>query len=154
MITKKLCIIIGACNIIIRVVPIIRLVNTITIYIAFAIGGINALFLYTSFLSESYYGLVTFLLSTSNLLMPLTAFGVQYTILKFFSSYQTRKEKDVFLSSVILLPLFIAIPIAVVGNVFYQEISAFLSLKNPVVKYRPRQVVICIFRLNVKHLYF
>jgi O-antigen/teichoic acid export membrane protein len=108
--------------------------NTITIYIAFAIGGINALFLYTSFLSESYYGLVTFLLSTSNLLMPLTAFGVQYTILKFFSSYQTRKEKDVFLSSVILLPLFIAIPIAVVGNVFYQEISAFLSLKNPVVK--------------------
>jgi O-antigen/teichoic acid export membrane protein len=107
--------------------------NTITIYIAFAIGGINALFLYTSFLSESYYGLVTFLLSTSNLLMPLTAFGVQYTILKFFSSYKTQEEKDVFLSSVILLPLIVAVPIAVFGNLFYTEIARFLSLENPVI---------------------
>jgi O-antigen/teichoic acid export membrane protein len=108
--------------------------NTITIYIAFAIGGVNALFLYTSFLTDAYYGLVTFLLSTANLLMPLTAFGVQYTILKFFSSYKTQQEKDVFLSSIILLPLLVALPIAVVGNIFYQEISSYLALKNPVVK--------------------
>ena len=108
--------------------------NTITIYIAFAIGGVNALFLYTSFLTDAYYGSVTFLLSTANLLMPLTAFGVQYTILKFFSSYKTQQEKDVFLSSVILLPLLVALPIAVVGNIFYQEISSYLALKNPVVK--------------------
>ena len=57
--------------------------NTLTIYGAFAIGGVNALFLYTSFLEDTYYGLVTFLLSTANLLMPFVAFGVQYTVLKF-----------------------------------------------------------------------
>ena len=67
--------------------------NTVTIYLAFIIGGINALFLYTAFLKDEYYGLVTYLLSTANLLMPFVAFGVQYTILKFFSSYGTKKEK-------------------------------------------------------------
>ncbi len=108
--------------------------NTIIIYIAFAIGGINALFLYTYFLTDEYYGLITFLLSTANLLMPLTAFGVQYAIVKFYSSYKTEDEKDRFLSSALLLPLFIAIPIGFFGNFFYEQISSWLSLKNPVVK--------------------
>ncbi len=108
--------------------------NTIIIYIAFAIGGINALFLYTSFLTDDYYGLVTFLLSTANLLMPLTAFGVQYAIVKFYSSYKTEDEKDYFLSSALLLPLFIAIPIGFLGNIFYEQISNWLSLENEIVK--------------------
>jgi O-antigen/teichoic acid export membrane protein len=108
--------------------------NTVIIYIAFAIGGINALFLYTRFLTDEYYGLVTYLLSTANILMPLTAFGVQYSIVKFFSSYTTKIERDKFLSSVLLLPLFIAIPIAIIGNVFYEQISSYLSIKNPIIK--------------------
>jgi len=108
--------------------------NTITIYSAFVFGGINALFLYTSFLNDTYYGLVVFLLSTSNLLMPFTAFGVQYTILKFYSAYTSKVEKDRFLSTVILAPLFIAIPMGFVGSLFYESISNYLSLKNPIVK--------------------
>lgn len=108
--------------------------NTITIYIAFAIGGVNALFLYTAFLEDTYYGLVTYLLSTANILMPLTAFGVQYTILKFFSSYHTKKEKDRFLSTVVLLPLLVALPLGYIGNLFYEQISTYLSLKNPIIK--------------------
>ena len=108
--------------------------NTITIYIAFAIGGVNALFLYTAFIEDTYYGLVTYLLSTANILMPLTAFGVQYTILKFFSSYETKKEKDAFLSTAILLPLLVAVPIGFLGNMFYEQISNYLSLKNPIIK--------------------
>lgn len=108
--------------------------NTLTIYGAFAIGGVNALFLYTSFLEDTYYGLVTFLLSTANLLMPFVAFGVQYTILKFYSSYQTKLEKDRFLSTALFLPLLIAIPSGFVGVVFYESISNYLSLENPIVK--------------------
>ena len=65
--------------------------NTIIIFVAFAIGGINTLFLYTQFLTDTYYGLVVFLLSAANLLMPLTAFGIQYTIVKFFASYKTKQ---------------------------------------------------------------
>jgi len=107
--------------------------NTVIIFIAFAIGGVNALFLYTKFLSPEHYGLVVFLLSAANLLMPLTAFGVQYTIVKFFASYITKLERDKFLSSVILLPLFIAIPIGLLGNLFYEKISDFLAIKNQMI---------------------
>ena len=93
--------------------------NTLFIYLGFAVGGINTLFLYTRFLEDEYYGLVTFLLSTSNLLMPLIALGVHHTIVKFFSSYFTKVEKDRFLSSVLFLPILIAIPIAYFGNHFF-----------------------------------
>lgn len=108
--------------------------NTLIIFIAFAIGGINTLFLYTQFLTDTYYGLVVFLLSAANLLMPLTAFGIQYTIVKFFASYKTKIERDKFLSSAIILPLFIALPIGFFGNVFYEQVSVFLASKNSMIK--------------------
>ena len=108
--------------------------NTIIIYVAFAIGGVNALFLYTYFLQDEYYGLVTFLLSSANLLMPLTAFGIQYAIVKFYSSYPSESERDRFLSSALILPLFIAIPMGFIGNIFYEQISTWLSLENAIVK--------------------
>ena len=108
--------------------------NTVITFVAFGIGGINALFLYTKFLEVEYYGLVTFLLSTANLLMPLAAFGVQYSIVKFFSSYTSKLERDKFLSSSLLLPLLIALPIGFFGNLFYEQISTFLSIENPIIK--------------------
>ncbi len=108
--------------------------NTVITYIAFGIGGINALFLYTQFLTEDYYGLVTYLLSTANVIMPLTAFGIQYTIIKFFSAYAITEEKDKFLSFAVLFPLVIAIPMGVFGSLFYEQISTYLSLKNPIIK--------------------
>ena len=45
--------------------------NIITISIALLIGGINTLYFYPEFLRDKYYGLVVFLLATSNLLQPL-----------------------------------------------------------------------------------
>ena len=104
------------------------------VYLAFAIGGINTIFLYTRILEGSNYGLVTFLLSAANLMMPLTAFGVQYTIIKFYSSYKTKIERDKFLGMALVLPLLIAIPFGFLGNVFYEQISTLLSLKNPIIK--------------------
>ncbi|KGL64127.1 lipopolysaccharide biosynthesis protein [Polaribacter sp. Hel1_85] len=108
--------------------------NTLFIYLGFAFGGINTLFLYTRFLEDEYYGLVTFLLSTSNLLMPLIALGIHHTIVKYFSSYFTKLEQDRFLSSVLFLPLLVAIPIAYFGNLFYNEIGDYLSIENPIIK--------------------
>lgn len=108
--------------------------NTVIIYTAFVFGGINALFLYTRFLKEEYYGLVTYLLSTANLLMPLTAFGIQYTIIKFYSGYQVKSERDRFLSSALLIPLIIAIPISFFGNLFYTGIANYLSAENAIIK--------------------
>ncbi|WP_430929071.1 lipopolysaccharide biosynthesis protein [Polaribacter marinivivus] len=108
--------------------------NTIFIYFGFLVGGINTLFLYTRFLEDTYYGLVTFLLATSNLLMPLIAFGINHTIIKFFSSYFTKKEQDKFLSSVLFLPLLISIPLGFLGVEFYEQLSNYLSVENPIIK--------------------
>ncbi|TXD48730.1 lipopolysaccharide biosynthesis protein [Polaribacter sp. IC073] len=124
--------------------------NTFFIYLGFAFGGINTLFLYTRFLEDEYYGLVTFLLSTSNLLMPLIALGIHHTIVKFFSGYFTKLEKDRFLSSVLFLPLFIAIPIAYFGNMFYEEIGDYLSEENPIIK----NYTVVIYLIAVACAYF
>ena len=108
--------------------------NTLIIFVGFAIGGINVLFLYTHFLKAEYFGLVTFLLSASNILMPLLIFGTQHTIIKFYSSYKERKDKDNFLITAIVLPLFIIIPLAFIGTQFYGYISDLLSQENIIIK--------------------
>ena len=67
--------------------------NTIITFFGFGIGAINALFLYTNFLGKLHYGIVATLLSGANIMMPLMAFGVQNTLIRFFSHYKTEKEK-------------------------------------------------------------
>ena len=107
--------------------------NVLIIGIAFAIGGFNILGFYPLFLSAEEYGLVVFLLATSNLLMPLIGFGVHQTIIRFFSSYKTKEEQRRFMSSVILLPLFISLIVGGLGVMFYHSISGALSIQNPVI---------------------
>ena len=108
--------------------------NIVTITIAILIGGINTLYFYPEFLREKYYGLVVFLLATSNLLQPLMSFGAQHTIIKFFSSFKNIKEKDEFLSSIIFLPLFFILPVCFLVVQFHDLIAEFLSVKNPIIK--------------------
>ncbi len=107
--------------------------NVMIIGIAFAIGGLNTLVFYPLFLSAEEYGLVVFLLASSNLLMPLIGFGVHQTIIRFFSSYNTKEEQQLFMSSVILFPLFIALIVGGIGVLFYHSIATALSIKNPVI---------------------
>jgi O-antigen/teichoic acid export membrane protein len=108
--------------------------NIVTITIAILIGGINTLYFYPEFLREQYYGLVVFLLATSNLLQPLMSFGAQHTIIKFFSSFKNINEKDEFLSSIIFLPLFFILPVCFLVVQFHDLIAEFLSVKNPIIK--------------------
>ena len=104
--------------------------NTIIIYTAFLIGGINTIFFYPEFLESKFYGLVVYLLSTSNIIMPFLAFGVHFTIVKFFSSYQTKEEKDKFLSSLIFLPLIIALPLGFFWDVMHELIMNRVILER------------------------
>lgn len=106
--------------------------NLITTYLGFAIGALNTLFLYTNFMSEQYYGLVSFIVSTAMILMPFMAFGVQNTLVKFYSAYE-GKEQSVFLNWMLLLPLLVAIPGALICFFFYEQIALFLSIKNEIV---------------------
>ncbi|RMB57566.1 polysaccharide biosynthesis protein [Dokdonia sinensis] len=106
--------------------------NLITTFLGFGIGALNTLFFYVQFMNDTYYGLVGFLLSTAMLLMPIFAFGVHNTLIKFYSSY-AGAEQDRFLWVMLLLPL---IPVTIglgVFFVFYDEIGAYLSTKNDLV---------------------
>ena len=104
--------------------------NIIIISIAILIGAINTLYFYPVFLKEEYYGLVVFLLATSNLLMPLVAFGSQHTIIKFYSSYSNKDERDSFMSSVIFIPLLTILPITFLVIKFHDLIGNFFSFKT------------------------
>lgn len=108
--------------------------NTLILFLGFAIGGINVLFIYTHFLHEDYYGLNTFLLSSANILSPLMVLGMQHTIIKFFTSFNTKYEQDKFLTSALILPLFIIIPIGFIGAVAYESIADWLSKENAIIK--------------------
>ncbi len=107
--------------------------NTIVTYIGFAIGAVNALFMYPIFLGDTFYGLTAFLLSSANILMPLMAFGVHNTIVKFYSGYKTEQEKSRFLSFMLVLPLVLIVPISLLGLLFYRQIALSLSDVNPVI---------------------
>lgn len=108
--------------------------NTITTYVGFGIGAINTLFLYTNFMSDTYYGLIAFILSTANIMMPLMAFGTQNTLIKFYSSYKTRNSINSFLTLMLFLPLLLIIPIGLIGHYSFDFISDLLSQKNPIIK--------------------
>ena len=107
--------------------------NTVITYIGFAIGAANALFMYTNFLGKTYYGLTGFLLSSANIMMPLMAFGVHNTLVKFYSGYKTEEEKSQFLTLMLLLPLLLIIPIGLTGYFFYDMIARELSEENPII---------------------
>ena len=108
--------------------------NAIATYAGFAFGAINTLFLYTNFLQDEYYGLVIYLLSAANILMPLMTFGVQNTFVKFFSTYKDSEEQARFSSLMFFLPLALVIPIGLIGLVAYDTIASFLSKQNVLVK--------------------
>ena len=108
--------------------------NLIITYIGFGIGAINTLFLYTQFLTDAYYGLVGVILSTSAILMPLLAFGVPNTIVKYYSNFQNGKTLDGFLTLMLLLPLLLMIPIALLSYAAEDAIGLFLANKNLIVK--------------------
>ena len=108
--------------------------NTITTYLGFGLGAINTLFLYTNFLSDDYYGLVAYILSASNIMMPLMAFGAHNTIVKFYSSFKTKNTLNSFLTLMLLLPIVLSIPLALVGYIAYDSIADVLTTKNEIVE--------------------
>lgn len=107
--------------------------NVLSTYAGFAIGAINTLFLYTFFLSDVYYGLVAFMLSTSNIMMPLMTFGANHAIIKFYSSFKSRLAIDTFLTWMLFLPFLTIIPIGLIGYFGFEWLIKILGNENPIV---------------------
>ncbi|GGW62385.1 O-antigen/teichoic acid export membrane protein [Winogradskyella epiphytica] len=124
--------------------------NTITTYLGFGIGAINTLFLYTNFLTDEYYGLVAFLLSAANIMMPFMAFGVHNSIIKFYSTFKTKNSINSFLTLMLLLPMLFIIPTAFIGYLAYDSIVHWLTNENQIVE----NYVWHIFILAIAMAYF
>ena len=107
--------------------------NTLSTYIGFGIGAVNSLFLYTNFLTDDYYGLVAFVLSAANIMLPFMAFGVQNALIKFYSTFRTKNSLNSFLTLMLFLPLVFIIPTGLLGAFGYDFIAGLLSDKNPLV---------------------
>jgi len=109
--------------------------NTIITFLGFGIGAVNALFFYTIFLGKLHYGIVTTVLSGANIMMPLMAFGAQNTLIRFFSYYKTQKERDEFLTFMLVFPLALIIPLGLGFFIFYDPIAHGWIQKNPSLKH-------------------
>ncbi|NNL81647.1 MAG: oligosaccharide flippase family protein [Flavobacteriaceae bacterium] len=108
--------------------------NTIITYIGFGIGAFNVLILFTHFLEDDYHGLVAFVLSTANIMMPLFALGVHNALIKYYSSFEENDNLNRFLTLMLLLPLVLIIPVGLIGTLAYDTISEFLSKTNPIIE--------------------
>lgn len=108
--------------------------NTAVTYFGFGIGAVNALFLYTIFLGKMHYGITAFVLSAANIMMPLMAFGVHNTLIRFYTRCRSEKEREEFLSFMLWMPLLLILPVCLVSGFFYEEISFFIVRENPTVQ--------------------
>ena len=119
-------------------------------YLGFGIGAINIIFLYTRFLTDEYYGLVGVILSTAAILMPIMAFGIPNTLVKYYSSFQNSESSNSFSTLMLLLPVLCIVPATLLVYFTYEGIGNFLSNKNEIV----RGFVWYIFLIGVAMAYF
>ena len=124
--------------------------NVLATYLGFAIGALNTLFLFTYFLSKAQYGLVSYVTSTATILSPLIAFGVNNTLVRYYTAYRDKKEQAQFNLMLCFLPLLIIVPATFVGVIGYEQIAQWLSTKNEEV----RDYVFLIFLTSVAMAYF
>jgi O-antigen/teichoic acid export membrane protein len=101
--------------------------------VGFLLGAANTLLLATQYLDDDYYGLWGYVLSTAFLLFPLMSFGIHNTLVKFYSSYQLKEERDAFLTQMLVLPLLIILPGLALVYLWHTEIAALISRINPMV---------------------
>jgi O-antigen/teichoic acid export membrane protein len=104
--------------------------NSVSIALAFLLGAVNTVYLYPSHMGSALQGLVVALLALSNLVQPFISFGVQYAVIKFYSSCETKEEKDKLLSFSLILPLAVFILLLIITFFFHHQITDFIASEN------------------------
>ena len=115
--------------------------NIISIGFAFMIGAVNMLFLYPSFPGKEFQGLIIALLANSNLIQPFISFGVQHTLIKFFSNADSKEQQDRLLWFSLFFPLLILILLVPFYIYFNEEILSFISNENLLVNKFPFLII-------------
>ena len=101
--------------------------NVFSIGIAFVIGALNMVYLYPTYPGKEFQGLVIAVLANSNLIQPFLSFGVQHTLIKYFSDADSKVERDRLLWFVLLFPILTLLIIAPLYSQFNHAILEFLS---------------------------
>jgi O-antigen/teichoic acid export membrane protein len=104
--------------------------NSVSIALAFLLGAVNTVYLYPTHMGSALQGLVVALLALSNLVQPFISFGVQYAVIKFYSSCETKEEKDKLLSFSLILPLVVFILLLIITFFFHHQITDFIASEN------------------------
>ncbi len=73
-------------------------------------------------------------MATSAVLMPLLAFGVPNTLVKFYSGFKRNEERGGFETLMLLLPLTLMLPIAIIAFFFNDAVGGLISQENIIVK--------------------
>ncbi|WP_062060296.1 polysaccharide biosynthesis C-terminal domain-containing protein [Aquimarina longa] len=128
--------------------------NSIITCLGFGIGAINTLFLFTNFMDKEHYGMISYLMTASNLIWPLMAFGVHNTLVKFFSSYSDQKQQDKFLTMMLILPFLVALVLGVIGVFFYTTILDLFSDKNIIVQPYVWTIFVLAFAVSYFEVFF
>jgi O-antigen/teichoic acid export membrane protein len=106
--------------------------NLVITGLGFVLGALNVLIFAQIYLSDDYYGLWNYVLSTSFLFFPLMSFGIHNTIVKYYSSYTTKEGRDGFLTQMLLWPLCIIIPVIGIIYLAQDTIASYISDKNEI----------------------
>ncbi len=107
--------------------------NLVITVLGFLFGAFNTLQLATTYLDDDYFGLWGYVLSSAFLLFPLISFGVHNTIVKYYSSFATKKDRDNFLTQMLLWPLLGLLPFLGILYFFNDNIRLWMSSKNQMV---------------------
>ena len=124
--------------------------NVISVILAFAIGALNTVVFYPNTMGEELYGIVLILLAQSNILQPIFSYGMQHTLIKYFSAAPSKKEQDKLLLFSLLIPLTIILPSGVLFFGYYSEIATYFSTKNPEIG----EFIYLVFIIAVSTAYF
>ena len=100
--------------------------NLITIGVAFLIGAVNTLYLYPTFLGSKLQGLVIALLAISNIIQPFLSFGTQHAVIRFYSRYKSKKEKNAVLTLSLIIPFIITTIVIPLFYFYYDNIKVLL----------------------------
>ena len=107
--------------------------NTITIGLAFLIGALNTIYFYPNYLGSELQGLVVALLAISNIIQPIVSFGVQHSLIKFFSSCKNKIEKDSLFLFSMIFPIIVFFGFVIPSSLlFREEIIEMISAKNKI----------------------
>ena len=124
--------------------------NAISIGFAFIIGAVNMLFLYPSFPGKEFQGLIIALLANSNIIQPFISFGVQHTLIKFFSDAGSKDQQDRLLWFSLFFPLLVLVLLSPFYIYFNIEILNFLSNENILVTKFPFLIIL----ISISTAYF